>query len=731
MSATTGGTSAEEAAAKAKEIAARSISNAAGRGGGISSVLTHPTTTNNSVASTNVTAATTTTVTPTFATSSITTERKRKRWGTAPPVEVIPGLAEAAKKKQQLSKGNSPEKPSSKRIWISVSAEKPETHFYSYLKERLPELCAKINNDGFNGNEGNKLELAGRGATDKPPLPGMPLEPMHIMIHGSSDDFIQVAAPKVEELLAEAEQAEREGPPPDPCETARLLQSSGSSSTDYSSALTLTRPYRSDTLAQNASRQSGYKPATVAQLISNNPNVLNPTLGASEEDLIEESMNVPNSLVGFVIGRGGETISSMQARSGCKVQIQKEHELQPGQTHRVITLQATSQDSIDQCRRMIEAMVQERSKAMGGANSRDNRESSNNGSVDAKVSEALAAGHALVKVDVPDADVGLIIGKGGTTIKNIQDSTESSIQIPQTGNPDDPSIRTISITSPTEAGALAAKVHIENLLKSKPSYAAHTSTNTSSQSTTAGPAQQTIQVLIPDKDVGLCIGRQGCVIREMQVKTGTKIQIPSHPTPGQIHRVATITGTQEGCSQAQALIDRIVTEQTSACVMSGTPYNNNNREGGYHQYHQGNPYSNNSQNQEETQRSDPAWAAYYAAQALALKQQQQQQEVNSASTGSEAADAYYEQFFRYAYYYGEVAARQYYGSWSPPVGTPNPYGVNPNPSPPPTSNEGNLAPGGSYASQASMENPSHSTVGAVRDSSVRKVSNLPAWMTQS
>merc|ERR1712025_636397 len=43
-----------------------------------------------------------------------------------------------------------------------------------------------------------------------------------------------------------------------------------------------------------------------------------------------------------------------------------------------------------------------------------------------------------------------------------------------------------------------------------------------------------------------------------------------------------------------------------------------------------------------------------------------------------APDAYYDAFFRYMYHYGEDAARKYYGAWSPPQGTPNPYGVNPN-----------------------------------------------------
>jgi far upstream element-binding protein len=578
---------------------------------------------------------------------------------------------------------------------------------------------------------------------------------MHVMIYGSGA-FIQAAAPRVEELLAEGERAEREGPPPE--EGGRLENGNSQKSTpaDFSSALTLTRPYHTD--ASNR-RSSDYRPATVAQLISNNPNVLNPTLGVSPDDLIEETVNVPNGVVGFLIGRGGENISSMQARSGCKVQIQKEHELQPGQTHRVITLQATSKEAIAMCREMVESMVQDRIRAAGGntnssgGGGRDHHHrdrddlrgggsSHNANTVEAKVSEALAVGHVLVNVDVPDADVGLIIGKGGTTIKSIQDSTGSAIQIPPAGNPDNPAVRTISITCPTEEGAQAAKARIESLLNSKPNYAAanlshggHHDNNNSNN----GQPQLTIQVFIPDKDVGLCIGRQGCVIREMQSKTGTRIQIPSHPIPGQMHRVATVIGTEEGCNQARALIERIVTEQTSACVMSGTPFhdNNNRQAGGYRHT---NSYANHDQN--AAQSNDPAWQAYYAAQAMArqqqeeqLQQQQQQQQLAAGAAAAQPADAYHEQFFRYAYYYGEAAARQYYGSWSPPVGTPNPYGVNPNPLPAPTGDAGGL--GGVAASpQASGHSPGADDGGVanhttIRDTSVRKVSNLPAWMTKS
>lgn len=383
---------------------------------------------------------------------------KRNRWGVAPSsvsqtasTSSIPGLAaiqEQANKKQKTVVD-----ASSKRVWIKTTAERPESHFYSYFSTRLGKIAETINKEEGVKDEHSadaaKIFLQGRGSTNKPAPPGFPEEPMHIMIAGP-DALVSKADLQVDNLLIEAERAPPENIPP---------ETEGEGAPNNNLALTTTG-YHS----------SGYRPATVAQLISNNPVINN--MGGN---LIEEEVKVPNGIVGFLIGRGGETISSMQARSGCKVQIQKEHELQPGQTNRIITLQATSQDSIDQCREMIESMVQDRIRAAGGGMG---------GGKDMKVNEAVSLGHALVKVEVPDADVGLIIGKGGSTIKSIQESTGASIQIPPSGNDDNPSVRTISITHPNEQGANAAKQQIEHVLSSKPSYAQN-----------SGP-QTTIEIMV-------------------------------------------------------------------------------------------------------------------------------------------------------------------------------------------------------------------------------------------
>lgn len=277
-------------------------------------------------------------------TSSGTTRTKRNRWGVAPSIVAnsaaessLPGFAEMKDQANKRSK-KEPEIPR-KRVWMKTTKERPVSHFYSYFSTRLGQIAENVNADAGVSKEKDTTKivtvtLKGRGSTNQPAPPGFPEEPMHILITGP-DELIANTDPMIDSLLMDAERAPPENIVPE-------LESSGGSPNNNDLALT--------TLGSNF---SGYRQVTVAQLIANNP-----AMNGGGGELIEEDVHVPNGIVGFLIGRGGETISSMQARSGCKVQIQKEHELQPGQTNRIITLQATSQESIDQCRGMIESMVQ-------------------------------------------------------------------------------------------------------------------------------------------------------------------------------------------------------------------------------------------------------------------------------------------------------------------------------------------------------------------------------------
>jgi far upstream element-binding protein len=148
----------------------------------------------------------------------------------------------------------------------------------------------------------------------------------------------------------------------------------------------------------------------------------------------------------------------------------------PGTTQRVITLTASTVEAIAQCRAIIEAMVKERLASAGSTATAASAmgttglivgAGSNAAAQMAQLQKALAEGQSHVTVQVPDADVGLIIGKGGLQIRNIQEKSGANVQIPQVADAGNPTVRTVNITHPNKEGAEFAKQMIEEVLATK------------------------------------------------------------------------------------------------------------------------------------------------------------------------------------------------------------------------------------------------------------------------
>ena len=272
-------------------------------------------------------------------------------------------------------------------------------------------------------------------------MPGQPEEPLHVALEGNRDS-VRNAEALVNELLNDSTKAQAE-------KEKQLAVVAGSKENGAST----------------------YQPKPVAQLLGLNSNHYGPAPDATE--VVEEKIGVPNGVVGFIIGKGGESITSMQRKSGCRVQIQKEHEMESGTTQRIITLIGATQESVSMCRGIIEDMVKERlrlNEEQGGGRYSGGGPGNNAAGQAAQLQTALAEGHQHVVVRAPNNDVGLIIGKGGMTIRSIQERSGANVQIPQQPDGDNPMVRTINITHPSKEGAEFAKTLIEEVLNSKPSH---------------------------------------------------------------------------------------------------------------------------------------------------------------------------------------------------------------------------------------------------------------------
>lgn len=392
--------------------------------------------------------------------------------------------------------------------------------------------------------------------------------------------------------------------------------------------------------------------------------------GGSEYQI---EMRVPNNMVGLIIGRGGENIARIQSTLQVNVQIAKENEMKPGETLRSIVIRG-SKDNVDEAKLRIEDIIERDLKK----NSMQGGGGGGGGGGGRELDHAF-----VVKLPVPNDRVGIIIGRGGMTIKGIQDRTKSYIQVPPQPDENDPNVRTLSIGADTKEAVDAAQMEIFMTFQSQQQTAAN-AYNASASS---------MQMLVPDDRVGIIIGKGGATIKEIQNRHRVRIQIPPTADIGTNPpmRTINIAGPIEGQQTAKYEIDTIVATNSlphggggggglrgsSAGGNSADPYAAYGAYGAaaaaaYGSYYD--PYS----------AAAAAYSAYYGAAAAGYSATAGTPTAAGAAAAAaagtaevSAADlaAYHTAYWQYAAYYGEAAARMYYGAYSPPEGTPPPEGI--------------------------------------------------------
>ncbi|XP_043722210.1 far upstream element-binding protein 1 isoform X2 [Telopea speciosissima] len=140
----------------------------------------------------------------------------------------------------------------------------------------------------------------------------------------------------------------------------------------------------------------------------------------TEMQTVSRKMEVPNTKVGVLIGKSGDTIRFLQYNSGAKIQITRDADSDPYSETRPVELIGTL-DNINKAEKLIKDVIAEADA--GGSPS-----------LVARGFGTVQAGGASeqIQLQVPNEKVGLIIGKGGETIKNLQTRSGARIQlIPQ------------------------------------------------------------------------------------------------------------------------------------------------------------------------------------------------------------------------------------------------------------------------------------------------------------
>lgn len=134
-----------------------------------------------------------------------------------------------------------------------------------------------------------------------------------------------------------------------------------------------------------------------------------PSAGGSQEGLQGSGtssqkvgyIDIPQLMVGKLIGKGGETIKALQYQTGTKIQI--DH-LTPGD-HKKVSITSSSLDAIEDAKKQVHDIISSE--------------------------DAPRIGEVHRSVDCPPGIVGRVIGRGGETIRSLQQASQANIVVDQ------------------------------------------------------------------------------------------------------------------------------------------------------------------------------------------------------------------------------------------------------------------------------------------------------------
>jgi len=225
---------------------------------------------------------------------------------------------------------------------------------------------------------------------------------------------------------------------------------------------------------------------------------------------------IPSHMVPLVLGRGGETLKSIEMACNVSVDLEEKGDEKSAR----IAYVKGEEMCVDEAKIRIDDIVH-------GA-----------GSLSVLMGGTHRVGDQTIYVQVPATRVGLVIGKGGETIKSLQDRTGARINVTKDdeGGPN----RTIVVAGSQHQLALAQR-EIDDIVNGT-SFAGGFG---------VGGASESIKV---QKDkVGLIIGKGGEAIKQIQGDCNVKLNVEAFADENG-ERTVTIAGTTECIAMAKEMI---------------------------------------------------------------------------------------------------------------------------------------------------------------------------------
>ncbi|KAK2822998.1 hypothetical protein FQN49_007569 [Arthroderma sp. PD_2] len=347
-----------------------------------------------------------------------------------------------------------------------------------------------------------------------------------------------------------------------------------------------------------------------------------------------ETIEIDNKLVGLIIGRQGENLRRIETDTGARVQFldSPEH----NKNIRLCRISG-SKPVRDEAKAEIDRVVSEGNQSRGGGGRTSDRSGQ-----DGRQKPGEGDGSDSMQIMVPDRTVGLVIGRSGETIKDLQERSGCRVNIAG----DDEGVN--GLRPVTLTGSAQAMQHAKELILGIVESDSRQGGNQAQREPRgqAGGAENgggggdkvNDKIFIPKESVGMVIGKGGETIKDIQSFSGCKINIL--PLVGrEPEREVTLYGAQTAIDAAKRAIMAKVEAAQKSRSQGPRRDDSYNQQPQYQQQHQQQqqPYSQDASSQHQQQGMQPTgdgsdpyamyggYENYMVMWYAAMAQQQQQQ----------------------------------------------------------------------------------------------------------
>ncbi|XP_074599237.1 far upstream element-binding protein 1-like isoform X2 [Brevipalpus obovatus] len=339
-------------------------------------------------------------------------------------------------------------------------------------------------------------------------------------------------------------------------------------------------------------------------------------------------MMIPGTKVGYVIGKGGEMIRTLQERASVKMTvIQTTAEATEEQKQLRIVGEPSK---VDYARQLVDDLLIEKEIEFAKLKNRGRDSNSVNDYGSPRVGSR--------EIQVPPQFIGLVIGKGGENIKRIQAETNTKVQF-EISKTDPKGTKVCIIQGQQEAVRRAAEL-VQEIIDNA----------ASSRGRIRGrPEGDEVRMNVPPNRTGVVIGKGGDTIRAIKQQSGCDIELEKNSKG-----VFIIRGPPDRVPIAQQLINEKVHGHMQNDPQQSSGYGDPYREKHSHQPHHSSHQAHHHQQQqywpsnywqpENSQNSNDSSSQLFQD----AGRMHQEQVANTNDTNAAYYAAYYAQYAQYA-----------------------------------------------------------------------------------